>query len=189
MVTDKMDSIAVYNLFEEIKKLISKAPEIDMTEIKSITDTLRERESEAKEFIDKIDQTIAEVRKPVVSERRFIIDIVSKEVVLSLIVCVVLIIVLSVGLYLAKQPDYNRDDNDLKYRYIKMKGDASPQRIAELEDLFEINRDNTKIRQLRKDVEEYERAVKERAALEEQTRLRQIEAERLNDKAKTLKER
>ena len=37
-----------------------------------------------------------------------------------------LIVVLAVALYIAKQPDYDRIDNDLKYRYIKMKGEASP---------------------------------------------------------------
>lgn len=189
MATDKMDSMAVYKLFEEIKKLIGKAPEIDMTEIKSITDTLRERELEAKEFIDKIDLTIAEVRKPVVSERRFIIDIVSKEVVLSLMICIVLIILMAVALYFKSRPNYDRDDNDLKYRYIKMKGEASSARISELEEWFEITRDNAKIKQLRKDIEDYERAIKEKATLDEQTRLRQLEAEKLNDKAKILKEK
>lgn len=68
-----------------------------------------------------------------------------------------------------------------------MKGEATPQRISELEDLFEINRDNTKIRQMNKAVEDYERAVKEKVAIEEQTRLRQQEAERLNKEAQKIK--
>ena len=52
-----------------------------------------------------------------------------------------------------------RIDNDLKYRYIKMKGEATPDRIAELEEIFELNRDNTKIRRMKNDVEEYERTI------------------------------
>lgn len=48
-------------------------------------------------------------------------------------------------------------NNDLKYCYIKMKGEATPQRISELENLFEINRDNAGIRQTGEDVEDYER--------------------------------
>lgn len=70
-----------------------------------------------------------------------------------------------------------------------MKGEAPPQRISELEELFEINRDNSNIKQLRKDVEAYERAVKEKAALDEQTRLRQLEAERLNREAENIKKK
>ena len=65
---------------------------------------------------------------------------------------------------LQKQPDYDRIDNDLKYRYIKMKGEASPNRIRDLENIFELNRNNNKIRQMREDVEAYEEAVHKRAA-------------------------
>lgn len=60
-------------------------------------------------------------------------------------------------------------------------------RISELENLFEINRDNAKIRQLRQDVEDYERAVREKAALDEQARLRQLEADRLNQQVNSIK--
>lgn len=104
-----------------------------------------------------------------------------------MIVMGLVIVLLSSALYIANQPNYDRIDNDLKYRYIKMKGEASPKRISELENLFEINRDNTKIRKILKDVADYERAVKERVTLEEQARLRQLEAERLIHEAESLK--
>lgn len=97
------------------------------------------------------------------------------------------IVVLAVALYFAKQPDYNRMDNDLKYRYIKMKGEASPNRIENLENIFELNRDNNKIRQMRKDVEAYEEAVRKRAALAEQARLKEQEAKEQENKAKSIK--
>ena len=77
--------------------------------------------------------------------------------------------------------------NDLKYRYIKMKGKATSDRIAELEELFEQNRDNAKIREMKRDVEEYERTVKRKVQLEEQARLKEREAERLNENASRLK--
>lgn len=97
------------------------------------------------------------------------------------------IVVLSVALYFAKQPDYDRIDNDLKYRYIKMKGEASPKRIENLENIFELNRDNDKIRQMRKDVEAYEDAVRKRAALAEQARLKEQAAKEQENKAKSIK--
>ena len=71
-----------------------------------------------------------------------------------------LISILGTSLYLAKQPNYDQRDNDLKYRYIKMKGEASPTVINELENIFELNRDNAKIRQMRKDVERYEEIIR-----------------------------
>lgn len=58
-----------------------------------------------------------------------------------------------------------------------MKGEATPERISELEDLFNINRDNTKIRQMKNDVESYEQTIKAKATLDEQARLRQQQAE------------
>jgi len=98
-----------------------------------------------------------------------------------------MIVVLAVALYFAKQPDYDRIDNDLKYRYIKMKGEISPDGISELENIFELNRDNDKIRRMRKDVESYEEAVRRRAALAEQARLKEQAAKEQEDKAKSIK--
>lgn len=46
----------------------------------------------------------------------------------------VVIAVQSVGLYLDWRPDRSRYDNDLKYRYVLMKGEASPKRLSELEE-------------------------------------------------------
>lgn len=75
----------------------------------------------------------------------------------------------------------------MKYRYIKMKGEATSKRIAELEEIFELNRDNAKIRQMKKDVEEYEQTIQRKVQLEEQARLKEREAERLNKNASRLK--
>ena len=74
---------------------------------------------------------------------------------------------LSVGLYLDWRPNPSRYDNDQKYRYVLMKGEASPKRLSELEELFETERDQRRIDSMRKDVEEYERLVRRRAALDE----------------------
>ncbi len=90
-------------------------------------------------------------------------------------------------LYWTAKPNYDRIDNDLKYRYLKMKGEATPERIAELEELFELNRDNAKIREMKKDIEEYERTIRQKIVLEEQARLKEREANRLNENASRLK--
>lgn len=97
--------------------------------------------------------------------------------------------ILSSALYFATRPNYDRIDNDLKYRYIKMKGEALPERIAELEELFELNRDNAKIRRMKKDVEEYEQTIKRKIILEEQARRKAGEAQNLTDKANSIKKK
>ena len=88
---------------------------------------------------------------------------------------------------ISEKPNQREEDNDLKYRYIKMKGDASAEQIATLEDIFELNRDNQKIEQMREDVETYEEAVRKQAALAEQARLKEQAAKEQESKAKSIK--
>ena len=97
------------------------------------------------------------------------------------------IVLLCTMLYWTAKPNYDRIDNDLKYRYLKMIGEATPERIAELEEIFELHRDNAKIREMKKDIEEYERTIQHKAQLEEQARFKEREAERLNENASRLK--
>ena len=182
MATDKEDVIIF--MIEELTKLVKqsgKSPQIDLSKVDTLSDELHQTTAQLKEAVE-------EARKPLIRERRITIDLVSKETTFIFIGMVVIIAGLSSWLYLATRPNYDRIDNDLKYRYIKMKGEATPERISDLEDLFEINRDNTKIRQMKIDVEAYEQAVKEKATLDEQTRLRQQEAEQLNKEAEKIKE-
>lgn len=94
---------------------------------------------------------------------------------------------MAIAIWNAYQPNIQRDDNDLKYRYMKMKGDASPAMIAELEDLFTLNRDVARIEAMRANVVEYEETILRQAALAEQARLKAQEAQLLDNKAKSIK--
>jgi hypothetical protein len=80
-------------------------------------------------------------------------------------------------------------DNDLKYRYIQMQGEATPGDIEHLRDLFDYNRNPDSIRTIRRQVEEYERFVQESAEKAERARLNAAEAQRLQNQAETVKGR
>lgn len=80
-------------------------------------------------------------------------------------------------------------DNDLKYRYVKMKGETTPEQLVELENIFGPNRDNERIRLIREDVEAYEEAVQRQAALTEQARMKEQAARELDSKAKSIKDK
>ena len=134
----------------------------------------------------RLESLIGELKQPTMTERRYTLNLESKPVWFFALSSVIAVSVLSAALYVARQPDYDRIDNDLKYRYIKMKGEATPQQIAELEDMFELHRDNTRIRELHRIVTEYEHTLRTKIALEEQTRLKQQEVELLDDKVRTL---
>ena len=97
------------------------------------------------------------------------------------------IVALSVALYFSARTDNAQSDNDLKYRYVKMKGEATPEQLVELENLFGPNRDNERIEQMREDVEAYEEAVRRQATLTEQARLKEQAAKELDSKAKSIK--
>ncbi len=124
---------------------------------------------------------------PRIVQHRISLAIESKGVFWAMIGMMATIVLLCTMLYWAAKPNYDRIDNDLKYRYLKMKGEATPERIAELEELFELNRDNAKILRMKKDVEEYERTIRRKVQLEEQARRKEQEANRLNENASRLK--
>ena len=124
---------------------------------------------------------------PRIVRHRISLAIESKGVFWAMIGMMSAIVLLCTMLYWTAKPNYDRIDNDLKYRYIKMKGEATPDRIAELEEIFELHRDNAKIRQIKRDVEEYERNIQRKIQLEEQARLRTHELEELNNRVDNIK--
>ena len=105
----------------------------------------------------------------------------------TIVIETALIFGLFTWIIISEKPNQREEDNDLKYRYIKMKGDASAEQIANLEDIFELNRNKEAINQMREDVETYEEAVRKQAALAEQARLKEQAAKEQESKAKSIK--
>ena len=145
------------------------------------------------QVIKKVEMLSASVNgrmsKPDKVKHLFVFDLASKPTWTLLMANMFLFAAFGSALYFARQPDYDRIDNDLKYRYIKMKGEASPEQIEKLEDIFELNRDNVKIKQMLDDVETYEEAVRKQATLTEQARLKEQAANELDTKAKSIKDK
>ena len=126
----------------------------------SIT-TTAERQSEVLAEIKNLCDAVSEIEIPKeLSPRwhnhRHILGSDSKTLTVFFVTCLVVIGFMSIALWDARQPNLQRNDNDLKYRYMKMKGDISPELIVELEEIFTINRDAERIKQMRNDVEKYE---------------------------------
>ena len=70
-----------------------------------------------------------------------------------------------------------------------MKGEATPEQLVELENLFRPNRDNERIGQMHEDVEACEEAVRRQTSLTEQARLKEQAARELDSKAKSIKDK
>ena len=156
-----------------------------------VLNSLAEIKAKQQEQYDKVKvmfrDTNENIESGIANAKHHRISIDEPHTLITFVVMAAIIVVLAVALYMAKRPDYDRIGNDLKYRYIKMKGDASAEQIATLEDIFELNRDNQKIEQMREDVETYEEAVRKQAALAEQARLKEQAAKEQESKAKSIK--
>jgi hypothetical protein len=62
------------------------------------------------------------------------------------------------------------NDNDIKYRYIKSTNGISPENLDKLEDIFHYHRDKKGVNEICKEVEDFERRIRERAAALERDR-------------------
>ena len=180
---------------QRIEQIVHTEQERNRTIIAQLTGRLESIEQsniKVQVGIDSLQASVESIEIPVelpprIVQHKISLAIESKGVFWTMIGMMSTIVLLSTMLYWTAKPNYDRIDNDLKYRYIKMKGEAQPDRIAELEEIFELHRDNAKIRQIKRDVEEYERTIQRKVQLEEQARLKEWEAEKLDNKAAKLR--
>lgn len=166
---------------EQNRQLLQKFAGRQIEELKKIATRLREMVA----FVNEN----ANSSQPVVMERKLNISFSTDKGFWAVMLSVTLNILLLVALYIERQPDYDCVDNDLKYRYIRMKGEADTDRINELEDIFELNWNNERIRRMKEDVEKYEEALREQAVIIEQAKRKEREVARLDSIAKTLKKK
>lgn len=187
-MTDKaMESLSMQN--NEYQQSRKQQSDCFNRIIKMLADLETKQKQESENIKSLLRTTDEHIKDGVYYEKHYSFSIESPFIFWGFCGMFAIIVVLAVALYFAKQPDYDRIDNDLKYRYIKMKGEATPNGISELENVFELNRDTDKIRKMSKDVEAYEEAVRRRAALTEQARLKEQAAKEQEDKAKSIKGR
>jgi hypothetical protein len=120
-------------------------------------------------------------------EHRHIIDVVSsKNFFVLATIGFVIFVSFVLHIYQFDRIRMSRD-NDLKYRYVKMRDGATPGDIKRLETIFTYDRNPDSIKLIRRQVVQYERLVKEQAEKIEQARLNASEAERLQNQAETVK--
>ena len=233
MNTDRMDTSAVYGLFEELKQSLtemttslkgrSEQQTIDLSKIEELfgkMNTLSKQEvfspeqisvleeiltksvvagletvfekldgwnAEKRETLQaieaKIDEMGKESRTVIRKEHVFSLDFKNSKTVISLC-CMGLVILFSlIGNFWQIRQNSQLSDNDLKYRYIKMYGEANQEKLIDLET------DEQQIALIREQVETYERLVKEQAEKTERARLNTSQANELHKQAESIKQR
>ena len=155
-----------------------------LNSLNEIKTSQEQKTDEVKTLVQKLKTTIED---GVHNFKHYRIGFETPFVFWTIVIETALILGLFTWIIISEKPNQDRIDNDLKYRYIKMKGDASAEQIATLEDIFELNRNAEAIEQMREDVETYEEAVRKQAALAEQARLKEQAAKEQESKAKSIK--
>ncbi len=179
---------AISESVRDVKAIVNKSQSSgevlnSLAELKHIQE---QKSDEVKSLVKKLKTTIEE---GVHNFKHHRIGFETPFVCWTIVIETALILGLFTWIIISEKPNQDRIDNDLKYRYIKMKGDASAEQIATLEDIFELNRNTEAIEQMREDVETYEEAVRKQAALAEQARLKEQAAKEQESKAKSIKEK
>ena len=177
---------AISESVRDVKAIVNKSQSSgevlnSLAELKHIQE---QKSDEVKTLVQKLKTTI---ESGVHNFKHHRIGFETPFVFWTIVIETVLILGLFTWIIISEKPNQDRIDNDLKYRYIKMKGDASAEQIATLEEIFELNRNNEAIEQMREDVETYEEAVRKQAALAEQARLKEQAAKEQESKAKSIK--
>lgn len=183
------------DLLQRIEQIVRSEQERQRTIITQLAgrlESIERNSAKTQAGIDNLQASVDAIEIPAelpprITQHRIIFSSESPFALYLVLFLFISCMILSSALYFATRPNYDRIDNDLKYRYIKMKGEATPECIAELEEIFELNRDNAKIRQMKNDVEEYEQTIRQKIVLEEQARMKAQEANHLNENASRLK--
>lgn len=184
-------------MFEELKQILKRVesnstkPEssikqdvISLSDLENITNQVSRSEEL---IIQKLEQLEQAQTAPKKMHHRISIDITSSWVFITIMVIGFMLLVSLFFHYRQREVINNLSDNDLKYRYIKAFNKADSVSVYKLEDIFEYNRDSKVIKEIRQSVEKYEQDVIDKARRMEQAKLKEEEAEKLQDEASKLK--
>lgn len=184
-------------MFEELKQILKRVesnstkPEssttqniISTSDLANIANQVSQSEELIIQKLEQIEQTQTTPKKV---HHRISIDITSSWVFITIMVLGLMLLVSLFFHYRQREVINNLSDNDLKYRYIKAFNKADSVSVYKLEDVFEYNRDSKVIKEIRQSVEQYEQEVRDKARRMEQAKLKEEEAERLQNEASKLK--
>jgi signal transduction histidine kinase len=176
---NKMDTNAVFEMFEAISKKLDKRTDTP-------TEPVQTDLSAVDILTEKLEIAIEEVCKPAKVEHhhRHTIDVNSSKVFLSLIAMFFIIMGLSYAINEQRKTISQYKANDLKYRYIKMQGLTDTENLYRLERQF---RYADSIRIIRNQVEKYEELVKQQVEIMERARQNTEKAQSLMKEAQNLK--
>jgi hypothetical protein len=160
---------------EQIKELQKSIAQISAYSLNKISDNIRGLSTELKASIIPIKEKVEQLKTPqntvIRKEHVFTVDFRNSKAAGTIISMALIILFLLGGNIWQLERNTRLRDNDLKYRYIKMEGNANSRDLLRLETIFSYDRNRDSISVIREQVENYERLVKEQAEKIEQEKL------------------
>lgn len=203
--TTELSQGQVTRLLEQLRKQMT-LPGVQSQQEQAITDkynSLLKQLAGRLEVIDKdnrqtyammeqMKQTVEESAKPenlLVQEHHhtYTLDIKSSKTMLVMFVMAVMIVLLAGVIYQVSVSNQQLAANDLKYRYVKMRGEIKEKELMELETIFRDEQRKAVRDTIRNRVERYETRVRIRAEQLEQATVKERKAQKLLDDAKYLR--
>ena len=153
---DTMDSSQVYTMFEEVKdnqakqltvieKMFSKLVPASAVDTPAQAPEDGEKIETLTEKLDRVDE-----RLNLPLKHHHTIDFMSNWVLIALVAAVGALIASLWIIDNQRKTLAGFRDNDLKYRYIQMRGEAAPADIERLREIFEFNRNPDSIHTIRR---------------------------------------
>ncbi len=182
-----MENNNIYELFEETKQLI----ETKFAELKNETSNEPAQpiiNVDLSKIEHKIDQNYTQIME-VVSKPQITIHQVDKNTFKPLIslLALGLMFIISLSFNVSQYSDNLKlEDNDIKYRLIKLEGGIRASRLDSLEDIFTYNPDKLSQDKITKDVIAAERSIQERAELLERAERKEQESQDLLNEAEQI---
>ena len=171
-MSTKIDTSTIYEMFETQK---SELAELKKLIINTATPT--EKNEAATNAITRLmERVVEEVKKPAKVEYRHTFDIRNSWFFFSWVALVIIILGLFWIMGNQRQTITEFRNNDLKYRYIRMQGQANEESLFRLQEQFQ-HADS--IKTIRNRVERFEDLVREQAERLERARINEEERERL----------
>ena len=147
----------------QIEKIGQNQPEVsdndEISEVKSAIENLFENQSQRLHAIENAIRT---------EKRKIEFTPTSTFGMAFLFSLMLMLLAMSIWNNSLRSLNASLSDNDLKFRYIQMQGNATAKELEELDSLFHFNKNSKKIKSLRKQVETFEKNVEERARILEQ---------------------
>ncbi len=190
---ETMDTGKVYTMFEEIKEnqakqltAIEKLQSQPATTLTESTPALTSEDGEKIETLTaKLNRVDEKLNLPL--KHHHTIDFMGNRALIALVIAVGALIASLWIIDNQRQTITQFRDNDLKYRYIQMRGEATPNDILQLREVFEFNRNPDNIKLIRQQVERYEQLIQQQAENEARAKLNDEQAKQLKQEAETVK--